>query len=152
MEYKTAVPEMADAIHHILHTTIETVYPKYYPKEVVDFFCRHHSKEHVLEGIASQNMGVLTDGDVILGTGCFAGNHITGVYVLPGYQKQGCGSRIMDCLEEEIRKEHDASVLDASLPAVFFYENRGYKTVGHGVYELDNGVKLVYEIMEKKQK
>lgn len=56
MEYLTATAEMADAIHHILHTTIRTVYPQYYPKEVTDFFCRHHSREHILEGIASGNM------------------------------------------------------------------------------------------------
>lgn len=49
-------------------------------------------------------MGVLIDGDVMIGTGCYDGNHITGVYVLPDYQKQGCGSKIMDCLEMEISK------------------------------------------------
>lgn len=38
MEYVTAKVEMADAIRNILHTTIRTVYPQYYPKEVVDFF------------------------------------------------------------------------------------------------------------------
>lgn len=38
MEYITAVSEMADEIHNILQTTIRTVYPKYYPREVVDFF------------------------------------------------------------------------------------------------------------------
>lgn len=27
------------------------------------------------DGIASGNMGVLMDGSVILGTGCYAGNH-----------------------------------------------------------------------------
>ena len=77
---------MAEAVHNILHTTIKTIYPKYYPKEVVDFFCAHHSMEHVAEGIASGNMGVLTDGDKIVGTGCYFDNHITGVYVLPEYQ------------------------------------------------------------------
>ena len=44
-------------------------------------------------------MGVLIDRDIIIGTGCYDGNHITGVYVLPNQQKQGCGSKIMDCLE-----------------------------------------------------
>lgn len=43
-------------------------------------------------------------------------------------------------------------VLDASLPAVFLYEHRDYKTVGHGIYELENDVKLVYEVMEKNLK
>ncbi len=152
MQYITATADMADSIHHILHTTIKTVYPKYYPGEVTDFFCRHHSREHILEGIASGNMGVLTDGDALIGTGCYDKNHITGVYVLPEYQKRGCGSQIMDCLEAEIAKKYDAALLDASLAAVFLYEHRGYRTVGHGIFELENDVKLVYEIMEKNLK
>jgi len=94
----------------------------------------------------------LTDGDTIIGTGCYDGNHITGVYVLPDYQKQGCGSRILDCLEVEISKKYDTVLLDASLSAVCLYEHRGYKTVGHGIYVLQNDVKLVYEIMEKRLK
>lgn len=149
MEYLVATVEMADIIHNILHTTIRTVYPKYYHKEVVDFFCQHHSMEHILEGITSGNMGVLTDKGIIIGTGCYDGNHITGVYVLPNYQKQGYGSKIMDCLEEDISKKYDTVLLEASLSAVCLYEHRGYKTVGHGIYELQNDVKLVYEIMEK---
>ncbi len=150
MEYLTATVEMADKIYNILHTTIRTVYPKYYPKEVVDFFCQYHSMEHILEGIASGNMGVLTDKGIIIGTGCYDGNHITGVYVLPNYQKQGYGSKIMECLEEDISKKYDTVLLEASLSAVCLYEHRGYKTVGHGIYELQNDVKLVYEIMKKK--
>ena len=162
MEYLIATVEMADAIHNILHTTIRTVYPKYYPKEVVEFFCQLHSREHILEGIASGNMGVLLvdrddrddrdDRGLIVGTGCYDGNHITGVYVLPDYQKQGCGSRIMDCLETAILKKYDTVLLDASLSAVCLYEHRGYQTVGHGMIELQDDVKLVYEIMEKKLK
>ncbi len=152
MEYIAATSDMADAIYYVLQTTIKTIYPRYYPKEVVDFFCRHHNKEHILNGITSGNMGVLADGDVIVGTGCYDSNHITGVYVLPDYQKQGCGSLIMNCLEAEIAKKYDTALLDASLSAVCLYEHRGYKTVGHGIYELENDVKLVYEIMEKKLK
>ena len=141
---------MADIVHNILHTTIKTVYPKYYPKEVVDFFCAHHNIEHVTEGIASGNMGVLTDGEKIVGTGCYFENHITGVYVLPEHQGCGYGTLIMNHLETRIFENYDTVLLDASLAAVFLYEHRGYKTVGHGKYELENGVKLVYEIMEKR--
>ena len=130
MKYVIASSDMANEICHVLHTAIKTIYPKYYPKEVVDFFCRHHSKEHVLKGIASGNMGVLMEGNVIVGTGCFDQNHITGVYVLPSFQKRGFGSHIMNCLENEISKKYDTAVLDASLPAVCLYEHRGYKTVG----------------------
>lgn len=55
----------------------------------------------------------------------------------------------MNFLEAEIGKKHGKSVLDASLPAAALYEHRGYRTVGHGIYELENDVKLVYEVMEK---
>lgn len=152
MEYVTATSDMLHAVYHVLHTAIETVYPKYYPREVVDFFCGHHSKEHILDGILTGNMGVLIKGDVIVGTGCFDRNHITSVYVLPSYHNQGCGSYIMDCLENKIGKTYDTAIIDASLPAVCLYEHRGYKTVGHGVYNLEHDVKLVYEIMEKNIK
>lgn len=99
MRYVTAASDMVDGIYNVLHTAIQTIYPQYYPKEVVEFFCKHHSKGHILEGIA---------------------------------------------------KMHDTVILDASLPAVCLYWHRGYKTVGHGIYELEHNVKLVYDIMEKK--
>ena len=150
MEYVVATPDMINDIYDVLHTAIKTIYPKYYPNEVVDFFCEHHSKEHILDGMVSGTMGVLKYDDLIVGTGCRDGNHITGVYVLPAYQKRGCGSYIMNCLEKEIFKTYNTVILDASLPAACLYEHRGYKTVGHGKYELENDVKLVYEIMEKK--
>ena len=56
----------------------------------------------------------------------------------------------MNHLESEIIKNYDTVSLDASLPGVLIYEHRGYKTVKHGICELENDVKLVYEIMEKK--
>ncbi len=149
MEYMIATDEMVDSIHNILHTTIKAIYPKYYPKEVVEFFCKHHNKEHILDGIASGNMGVLQSENIIVATGCFHENQITGLYVLPSYQKQGCGSYIMECLETKIAEKYDTVVLEASLPAVRIYERRGYRTTGHGTIELENDVKLVYEIMEK---
>lgn len=133
-----------------MQETIRTVYPKYYPAEVVEFFLQLHSREHTQEGVESGNRGVLMVDGEIVGVGCADGNHITSVYVLPECQGRGYGSHILDCLEERIAQEHDIAVLDASLPATMLYEHRGYKTTGHGVLDVDNGVKLVYEIMEKR--
>lgn len=150
MRYVIATGDHAEDIHNVLQATIRMVYPKYYPREVVDFFCELHSLEHVREGIGSGHMGVMLDEDGrVVGTGCYDGNHITGVYVLPECQGKGYGSFIIDQLEAAIAAGHDAVCLDASLPAACLYEHRGYKTVGHGVIDLDNGVKLVYEKMEK---
>ncbi len=150
MEYIPATSERVDDIHHVMQTTISAVYPKYYPAEVVDFFLRLHSREHTQEGVESGNRGVLLVDGKVVGVGCADGNHITSVYVLPEYQGRGYGSHILDCLEERIARDHDTAMLDASLPAVMLYEHRGYKTTGHGVLDVGNDVKLVYEIMEKQ--
>ena len=55
----------------------------------------------------------------------------------------------MECLEADIAKNHESVELDASLPASHLYEKRGYKTVKHEKWSVENGVVLVYEIMEK---
>ena len=40
MKYIAAVPDMVNEIYDVLHIAIKTIYAKYYPKEVVDFFCK----------------------------------------------------------------------------------------------------------------
>ena len=150
MEYIRATEDMAEQIKEVLHTSIKVVYPRYYPQEVVEFFCSLHNIEHIKEGIASGNMGVLVVDSEIVGVGCADGNHITSVYVKPSAQSKGCGTFIMDHLEKRIAESHPTAVLDVSLPAALMYEHRGYKTIGHGIMDLDNDVGLVYETMEKE--
>lgn len=95
-------------------------------------------------------VGVLKNDNEIIGTGCYKENHITRVYVKPTYQNQGYGSYIMQCLENEIGTSNEKVCLDASLPASHLYEKRGYKTVKHERWNVENGVILVYEVMEKR--
>lgn len=52
-------------------------------------------------------------------------------------------------VERQIAKVYDTVYLDASLPAARLYEKRGYKTIRHEKYPVENGVVLVYEVMEK---
>lgn len=149
MEYKKATLQESESIYEMVQTTIKTVYPKYYPKEVVDFFCEHHSLENILRDIENGVVGVLIDNDRMVGTGCYQDNHITRVYVLPEFQGRGYGSFIMEQLEDIIAVEYDKVFLDASLPACHLYEKRGYQTIRHDRWDVENGVVLVYEIMEK---
>ena len=132
-----------------MQKTIQTVYPKYYRDEIVDFFCKHHSFDNIMKDIESGLVGVLECDDRIVGTGCYRDNHITRVYVAPEFQGKGYGRYIMQCIENEISKKHRIAYLDASLPASHFYENGGYKTVKHERYPVENDVILVYEVMEK---
>ena len=153
MRITTATIEEAEQIYNLVQHTIRTVYPKYYPKEVVDFFCELHSKDSITKDI--QNGCVLmlheeNDEGRLLGTGSYKDNHITRVYVAPEFQGKGFGSHIMQYLEDQIGLQHDTVYLDASLPASQLYENRGYQTVKHEKWPVENDVVLVYEVMEKR--
>ena len=137
MKYVKATNDLIESVCNLVQNTIKTVYPKYYPLEVVDFFCELHSKENITNDISSGNLYVLYDNDILVGTGSFRENHITRVYVSPEHQGRGYGTYIINQLEKSIKGSFDVAVLDASLPAVMLYEKLGYKTVKHCQYKLD---------------
>lgn len=150
MDYIKATCENIDRVFDIVQNTVKTIYPRYYPKEVVDFFCELHNRENIAKDIENGNVGILVESNQIVGTGSHDGNHITRVYVLPEFQGKGYGSFIMKCLEDEILEKYDKVLLDASLPASHLYEQRGYRTVKHEKWSVGNDVILVYEVMEKE--
>lgn len=149
MEYIRATKEQAEQVFDLVQDTINRIYPKYYPKEVVDFFCELHSKENIVADIENGYVGVLLEENCIIGTGSYKDNHITRVYVSPDAQGRGYGSYIMQGLENEIALNYGTVYLDASLPASHLYESRGYRTIKHEKWTVENGVVLVYEVMEK---
>jgi GNAT superfamily N-acetyltransferase len=150
MIYELAKTEELQIIYNVVQHTIKTIYPKYYPIEVVDFFCEHHSKSVIANDIKKDYVSVLKIDDKIVATGCFVDNHITRVYVLPEYQKKGYGTFVMKQIEEQISEKYDKAYLDASLPAAAFYEKLGFSTIKHERYPVENDVVLAYEIMEKE--
>ena len=150
MEYFKASREHGELIFNLVQDTINAVYPRYYPKPVVEFFCGIHSRDNINRDIEEGCVRVLWNDGRIVGTGSCKGSHITRVFVAPEFQGQGYGRRIMENLEREIAREYPSICLDASLPAAHFYESRGYKTVRHGKTEVEDNAILVYEMMEKQ--
>lgn len=150
MIYELAKPEDLQAVYNVVQHTIKTMYPKYYPSEVVDFFSNHHSKDAISKDIENGYVSVLKMDGKIVATGCFVDNHITRVYVSPEYQKKGYGTFIMKNIEAQISDRYDKAYLDASLPAAALYEKLGFSTVKHERYPVENGVILAYEVMEKE--
>lgn len=150
MKYELATIEELQAVYEIVQHTIKTVYPKYYPSEVVEFFCNHHGIDSIRNDIENGYVSVFKVDGKIVATGCFIDNHITRVYVLPEYQKRGYGTFIVKNIEANIGVDYDKAYLDASLPAARLYEKLGFKTTKHERYPVENGVVLAYEIMEKE--
>lgn len=150
LKYIQATEDFTKQVFELVQNTIKTVYPKYYPKEVVDFFRMLHSEENIRQDIQNGNVGILLNDDCLTGTGSRKENHITRIYVLPEFQRRGYGSFIMQSIENEIAFKYDKVYLDASLPASRLYEKFGYKTLKHERHTVENDVVLVYEIMEKE--
>lgn len=150
MIYELAKTEDLQAVYNVVQHTIKTIYPKYYPMEVVEFFCLHHSEDAIAKDIKNGYVSALKIDGTIVATGCFVDNHITRVYVLPEHQKKGYGTFIMKNIEEQIGEKYDKAYLDASLPAAALYEKLGFATVKHERYPVENGVILAYEVMEKE--
>lgn len=140
LKYQKATGQDTAQILELVQNTIKEVYPKYYPKEVVDFFCELHCEEKIKEDICQGNVSVLLVNDKLVGTGSYQDNYITRVYVHPDFQGKGYGSRIMEELEAEIALTHDSVYLDASLPASHLYEKLGYRTIRHEKWKVENGV------------
>ncbi|SHF62406.1 GNAT family N-acetyltransferase [Dysgonomonas macrotermitis] len=134
----------------IVHETISSVYPNYYPQEVVEFFLEHHKKESIKEDIQSGKVYLLFDGDGFVATGTIDGEYMNRVFVLPVYHGKGYGSAIMDFLEEKIRREHTRVCVDSSLPAFGIYLKRGYVPVEYQEKVVENGRVLCYQIMTKE--
>lgn len=149
MEYFRAKKEDLEQVYQLVQDTIQTIYPQYYPHKIVDFFSNLHSKENIAADIESGYVRVLFLNNCLIGTGTFSENHISRLFVLPNFQKNGYGSHILQCLEKEISAKHNLAILDTSLCATCFYEHKGYKTVSHHELSTDNGFSLVYGIMEK---
>ena len=124
IKYVNAEIKDAETVFKMVQDTIISVYPKYYPKEIMDFFCDLHSRERIMNDIIDGNVRLLMIGDTLIGTGSYKEDHITRLYVSPDYQGKGYGTFIMDKLEAEIAQEYDTVSFDASLPAGIMYEHR----------------------------
>ena len=149
MEYARAENRDLEQIYQLVQDTIQSIYPQYYPREIVEFFSKLHGKKAISADIEKGFVRVLFSGNCLIGTGTFMENHISRLFVLPDFQKNGYGSYILQRLEKEMSSKYDFAVLDASLPAACFYEHKGYKTVSHNELSTDNGFSLVYGLMEK---
>ena len=71
MKYIKATPNDTDLILELVRNTIKSIYPKYYPTEVVDFFCELHSRENIAKDIADGCVSILFENDKAVGTGSF---------------------------------------------------------------------------------
>lgn len=143
--------EIADleSVLQITRDTISEIYSHYYAGGVVDFFLEHHSRENILNDIKNNTVWLLETEDGFIGTVTIKENAIYRLFVLPGFQSRGFGSKLMDFAETQIAAKFGRVHIDSSLPAKEMYVKRGYKEGKTCRILASNGDILVYDEMEK---
>ena len=138
-----------ETVRAITEQTINSVYPKYYPKGAVDFFLSHHSENNIKNDIENGIVYILYECENAVGTVTIRDNEICRLFVLPEHQGKGCGGRLLDFAEKKAAENYSKIIIDASLPAKPIYLKRGYVFTEYHTIETDNGDFLCYDVMEK---
>lgn len=144
---KAKKEEVSDVVH-IVKTTIQDIYPRYYPSGAVDFFLEYHNKNNILQDILNGMVWILKVNTKIVGTVTIKEKEINRFFVLPSFQKKGYGRELMDFSEEEIFEKYNCIILAASFPAQKMYEERGYQVIAYDKILCDNGDYLCYNLMQ----
>lgn len=145
-----AKQEDLSTVADIVRSTINKIYPKYYPKGAVEFFLKCHNKDSISQDVADGNVYLLEDDNNIVGTVTVNDNEINRLYVLPDYQGKGYGGFLLEYAEKIVFKDNDEIILYSSLPAKSMYLKRGYKEYRYEIFDTDNGDFLCCDIMKKK--
>lgn len=149
MNILRAAPGHLDVVAFIVHNTITTIYPNYYPAGAVEFFLNHHTREKILASIERGEVYLVKQDGEYVGTGSIKGNEICRLFILPRYQGRGVGTSLMDVLEQEVFCRFDKVEVSASLPAYQMYLNRGYVSLSYHRIQTPNGHYLCYHRMSK---
>ena len=152
MRLAAAQKDDLQIIRDITQTTINTIYPKYYPAGAVQFFLAHHSDEHIMADISCGKVFVLYEDGSPVGTVTISDNNINRLFVLPECQHKGYGKALLDFAEKKILESYECVKIDASFPAKRIYKKRGYKEIEYNIIETDNGDCLCYDVMKLEKK
>jgi GNAT superfamily N-acetyltransferase len=138
------------SVYGLIQDTIDISYREVYPREAIEFFKEHHSRERILnDAITGYTMVAEYNGEV-LGAGTLFGTNIRRVFVSPLHQHMGIGKLIVQDLEEKASLEKLTTLdLGASLVSREFWESLGFIVQIEDYVPVQNNQKLSYYKMFK---
>lgn len=147
---QAALPDLG-IVENITNITISEIYPHYYPPGAVKFFLQHHSEQNICSDIKKKRVFLLIDTEEnTVGTVTIKENEICRLFVLPQYQGNGYGTRMLDFAEKSILQHYPEIELAASFPAKGLYIKRGYKEDGFHMISTEYNDVLCYDVMIKR--
>ncbi|MBP3792951.1 MAG: GNAT family N-acetyltransferase [Ruminococcus sp.] len=151
MEIRRLRHQDADEVAQLIAHTLRISNSRDYPEEYIQVNIDTHSAEVILERAEHGHFYVACDGERLIGCGCIApywGSAVESIlltiFVLPEYQGNGVGRKIIETLEQdEFFFRAKRIEIPASLTAVDFYRKMGYD-FKKGVEQPEDG--LLYRL------
>ena len=141
----------ADEVAQLIAHTLRISNSKEYPEKYIQMNIDTHSSEVIVERAEQGHFYVACHGERIIGCGCIAPywgsvteSILLTIFVLPEYQGNGVGRKIIETLEQdEFFSRAKRIEIPASLTAVDFYRKMGYD-FKNGVEQPEDG--LLYRL------
>jgi Acetyltransferases len=140
-----------DTVKRITQSTIQQIYPHYYPAGVVKFFQEHHNDDSIMTDITGGKVFLMKDDGSYIGTVTIDGNEINRLFILPEYQSKGYGTALIEFAENKIFENYSETCLHASLPGKKFYLKKAYFEVEFRTKMVAFGDWICVDIMKKNR-
>lgn len=132
------------AVSDVICTTLAISNSRDYSPAFIAENINNHSPEVIAARAGEGHFYVAMDGETIIGCGGITGywgsheeSYLTAIFVLPEYQGEGVGRRIVETLEaDEYFLRAWRTEVGSSLTAVHFYEKMGY-SFKNGITDAD---------------
>jgi GNAT superfamily N-acetyltransferase len=124
-------PADASAVSAVIATTMRQSNIRDYPANRLEALIAYFTPEK-LRALAQERdcFVAVADGGVI-GTAAREGCELATFFVLPEWQGRGVGTQLLECLEENARRQGIKQLrVDSSLTGAGFYEHQGYRRTG----------------------
>ncbi len=130
MDFRLFKPEDAQEISPMIHRAVCIRDNTGYTRAQIESLASHYTPENFCKHLNRKVVYVCTKENEIIGTATLRDDEIMAVFIEPEHQGKGIGTCLMDFLEHEAQAKGLERVwLVAGLPAVKFYEKRGYEFV-----------------------
>ncbi len=135
--------DLPELVKHV-HWTIKKCYPDIYEPAIVNFFLNYHNKSNLQSRLANGIFILGLYGTDVVACGYLLDNEIGGVYINPGYQRQGIGTKlVMELIKIANKKMLKLLWLDATPMALDFYLSIGFELIEKKT-DIIKGKKLDY--------
>src|SRR5687768_6448201 len=128
---RTFEPADATAVSQLIRRTMRESNSRDYPLDRLQPLIDYFSPEKVRR-LGQERVCLVAEANrQLIGTAALDGTELATFFVLPEYQGQGIGTRLLAAIEEQARMQAITHItVDASLTGATFYARMGYLRTG----------------------